>query len=58
MRKRDGATTPPLNPSGNEWKALAYKARERSQEALLAAPSHSAAAVAGDVDSRLLKIND
>lgn len=19
MRKRDGATTPPLNPSGNEW---------------------------------------
>jgi hypothetical protein len=19
MRKRDGATTPPLNPSGNKW---------------------------------------
>lgn len=58
MRKRDGATTPSLNPSGNEWKALEYKTRERPQEALLVASLVCAATVAGDLSPRLLEIYD
>src|ERR1043165_2043727 len=57
MRKRDGATTPPLNPSGNEWIEPSNTYEGCVPGSSLAAPRMGAATVAGDFGTRLLEVD-